>query len=187
MQLHLVAADAEHLGGFLRGNELRDHLERVRLWPCWDTLFAKKRRSAVRTKCETGTQSRPEIFISASNIDEEMRALIEVVSSFMWGTMGHNGVWGQVLIVIFFDFFLGRLERGTKEHMSSNLDIELKVRISEAMSRQIDTVVASRPEGVNRSDIVREAIAGLLTDQLHESGKDDFRKAASRIKRSLGK
>ncbi len=184
---NLVAGDPQQRGGFLGRDELRGHLERVRLWPCWDTLFAKKRRSAVRTKCETGTQSRPEIFISASNIDEEMRALIEVVSSFMWGTMGHNGVWGQVPIVIFFDFFLGRLERGTKEHMSSNLDIELKVRISEAMSRQIDTVVASRPEGVNRSDIVREAIAGLLTNQLHESGKDDLRKAASRIKRSLGK
>jgi Arc/MetJ-type ribon-helix-helix transcriptional regulator len=120
-------------------------------------------------------------------MDEGMRALIEAVSSFMWGTMGHNGVWGQVLIVIFFDFFLRRLERGTKEHMSSNLDIELKVRISEAMSRQIDKVVATRPEGVNRSDIVREAIASLLTDQLHQSGKDDLRKAASRIKRSLGK
>lgn len=71
--------------------------------------------------------------------------------------------------------------------MSSNLDIELKVRISEGMSREIDAVVASRPEGVNRSDIVREAIAGLLTDQLHESGKDDLRKAASRVKRSFGK
>ena len=55
------------------------------------------------------------------------------------------------------------------------------------MSKEIDAVVASRPEGVNRSDIVREAIAGLLTDQLHESGKDDLRKAASRIKRSFRK
>ena len=55
------------------------------------------------------------------------------------------------------------------------------------MSTEIDAVVASRPEGVNRSDIVREAIAGLLTDQLHESGKDDLRKAASRVKRSFGK
>ena len=71
--------------------------------------------------------------------------------------------------------------------MSSNLDIELKVRISEAMSQQIDKVVATRPEGVNRSDIVREAIAGLLADQLDESGKEDLRKAARRVKRSLGK
>jgi len=71
--------------------------------------------------------------------------------------------------------------------MSSNLDIELKVRISEAMSRQIDAVVASRPEGVNRSDIVREAIAGLLTNQLHESGKDDLRKAAQAIKGRIPK
>lgn len=114
MQPHLVARDAKHFGGFLGGDELRDHLERVRLWPCWDTLFAKKRRSAVRTKCETGTQSRPEIFSNASNIDEEMRALIEVVSSFMWATMGHNGVWGQVLIAIFFDFFLGRSNVGQR-------------------------------------------------------------------------
>lgn len=71
--------------------------------------------------------------------------------------------------------------------MSNNLDIELKVRISEAMSRQIDKVVARRPEGVNRSDIVREAIAGLLTDQLDQSGKDDFRKAARAIKGSIRK
>ena len=69
--------------------------------------------------------------------------------------------------------------------MSNNLDIELKVRISEAMSRQIDKVVARRPEGVNRSDIVREAIAGLLTDQLDQSGKDDLRKAARAIKGSI--
>jgi hypothetical protein len=98
MQFHFVAADAEHLGCLLGGDELRDHLERVRLWPCWDTLLAKKRRRAVRTKCETGTQSRPESFCSASNIVEEMRALIEVVSSCMWGTMGHNEVWGQDLM-----------------------------------------------------------------------------------------
>ena len=98
MQLHFVSTDAEHLGGLFRGDELRTHFERVRLWPCWDTLLAKKRRRAVRTRCETGTQSRPESFCNASNIDREMRALIEVVSSFMWGTMGHNGVWGQDLI-----------------------------------------------------------------------------------------
>jgi Arc/MetJ-type ribon-helix-helix transcriptional regulator len=71
--------------------------------------------------------------------------------------------------------------------MSSNLDIELKVRISEAMSSQIDKVVATRPEGVNRSDIVREAIAGLLTEQLHQSGKDDLGKAAKAIKRAFTK
>jgi metal-responsive CopG/Arc/MetJ family transcriptional regulator len=69
--------------------------------------------------------------------------------------------------------------------MSSNLDIELKVRISEAMSQQIDKVVATRPEGVNRSDIVREAIAGLLANQLHQSGKDDLRHAARGIKQRL--
>ena len=71
--------------------------------------------------------------------------------------------------------------------MSNNLDIELKVRISEAMSRQIDKVITTRPEGVNRSDIVREAIAGLLADQLHQSGKDDLGKAARRVKRAFGK
>ena len=98
MQLHFVAADAEHFGGLLGGDELRNHLQRVRLWPRWDTWLAKKRRSAVRTKCETGTQSRPESFCSASNIDKGMRALIEVVSSFIWGTMGHNGAWGQDLM-----------------------------------------------------------------------------------------
>ena len=98
MQLHLVAADAEHLGGLLGGDELRDHLQRVRLWPCWDTSLAKKRRRAVRTKWETGTQSRTESFCNASNIDSGMRALIEVVSSFMWATMGHNGAWGQDLM-----------------------------------------------------------------------------------------
>jgi metal-responsive CopG/Arc/MetJ family transcriptional regulator len=71
--------------------------------------------------------------------------------------------------------------------MSNNLDIELKVRISEAMSRQIDKVITTRPEGINRSDIVREAIAGLLADQLHQSGKDDLGKAARRVKRAFGK
>ena len=76
---------------------------------------------------------------------------------------------------------------GQKTTMGTNLDIELKVRISEAMSRQIDKVVSTRPEGVNRSDIVREAIASLLTDQLHQSGKDDLGKAARRIKRAFGK
>lgn len=65
--------------------------------------------------------------------------------------------------------------------MGTNLDIELKVRISEAMSAQIDRVVSRRTEGVNRSDIVREALAMHLADQLHESGKDDFRKAAQAI------
>lgn len=71
--------------------------------------------------------------------------------------------------------------------MGTNLDIELKVRISEAMSAQIDKVVSARPEGVNRSDIVREALAMHLADQLHESGKDDLRKAARAIKGSLRK
>ena len=71
--------------------------------------------------------------------------------------------------------------------MGTNLDIELKVRISEAMSRQIDAVVAGRHEGVNRSDIVREALAMHLADQLHQSGKDDLRKAAQAIKGGIPK
>lgn len=71
--------------------------------------------------------------------------------------------------------------------MGTNLDIELKVRISEAMSAQIDQVVARRPEGVNRSDIVREALALHLSDQLHQSGKDDFKKAAAKVKSRLRK
>lgn len=70
---------------------------------------------------------------------------------------------------------------------TNGLDIELKVRITPAMSRQIDSVVASRPDGTNRSDIVREALSLHLADQLHQSGKDDFKKAASSIKSRLGK
>ena len=71
--------------------------------------------------------------------------------------------------------------------MGTNLDIELKVRISEAMSAQIDRVVSSRTEGVNRSDIVREALSMHLADQLHESGKEDLRKAARAIKGRIPK
>jgi len=71
--------------------------------------------------------------------------------------------------------------------MGNNPDIELKVRISEAMKSQIDKVVATRPEGVNRSDIVREAIGALLADQLHQSGKADLGKAAQAIKGSVKK
>lgn len=71
--------------------------------------------------------------------------------------------------------------------MGTNLEIELKVRISEAMSQQIDRVVATRTEGVNRSDIVREALAMHLADHLHQSGKDDLRKAAQAIKGRIPK
>jgi hypothetical protein len=93
----------------------------------------------------------------------------------------------KTLLKFFLTFFPGGWNVGQETTMSSNLDIELKVRISEGMSRQIDAVVAGRPEGVNRSDVVREAIAGFLTDQLHQSGKDDFRKAATSIKGSIRK
>lgn len=55
------------------------------------------------------------------------------------------------------------------------------------MSTQIDKVVSTRPEGVNRSDIVREALAMHLADQLHQSGKDDLRKAAQAIKGRIPK
>lgn len=71
--------------------------------------------------------------------------------------------------------------------MGTNLDIELKVRITPDMSDQIDAVVASRPDGTNRSDIVREALSLHLADNLHQSGKDDLKKAAASIKRRLGK
>ena len=71
--------------------------------------------------------------------------------------------------------------------MGTNLDIELKVRITPDMSNQIDAVVASRPDGTNRSDIVREALSLHLADQLHQSGKDDLKRAADSIKRRLGK
>ena len=73
--------------------------------------------------------------------------------------------------------------------MGTNLDIELKVRISEAMSRQIDAVVARRIDGTNRSDIVREAItlhlADQLTAQLNQQGQADLQKAAAKVKRRL--
>lgn len=73
--------------------------------------------------------------------------------------------------------------------MGTNLDIELKVRISEAMSRQIDAVVARRIDGTNRSDIVREAItlhlADQLTAQLNKEGQADLKKAAAKVKRRL--
>jgi Arc/MetJ-type ribon-helix-helix transcriptional regulator len=71
--------------------------------------------------------------------------------------------------------------------MGTNLDIELKVRITPEMSEHIDAVVASRPDGTNRSDIVREALSLHLADQLHQSGKDDLKRAADSIKRRLGK
>jgi Arc/MetJ-type ribon-helix-helix transcriptional regulator len=73
--------------------------------------------------------------------------------------------------------------------MGTNLDIELKVRISEAMSRQIDAVVARRIDGTNRSDIVREAITlhlgNQLTAQLNQQGQADLQKAAAKVKRRL--
>jgi Arc/MetJ-type ribon-helix-helix transcriptional regulator len=93
----------------------------------------------------------------------------------------------KTLLQFFLTFFRGGLNVSQKTTMGNNLDIELKVRISEAMSQQIDKVVARRPEGVNRSDIVREAIAGLLADQLDQSGKDDLRKSAEKIKSRLRK
>jgi Arc/MetJ-type ribon-helix-helix transcriptional regulator len=71
--------------------------------------------------------------------------------------------------------------------MGTTLDKELKIRISPAMCDQIDAVVARRPEGTNRSDIVREALSLHLADELHKSGKDDLGKAARRVKRSFGK
>lgn len=71
--------------------------------------------------------------------------------------------------------------------MGTNLDIELKVRIKPEMRDQIDAVVASRPDGTNRSDIVREALSLHLAEQLEHSGKSDLRKAAKAIKNSLGK
>ena len=71
--------------------------------------------------------------------------------------------------------------------MGTNLDIELKVRIKPEMRDQIDAVVASRPDGTNRSDIVREALSLHLAEQLEQSGKSDLRKAAKAIKSSFGK
>jgi metal-responsive CopG/Arc/MetJ family transcriptional regulator len=78
--------------------------------------------------------------------------------------------------------------------MSSNLEFELKVRITPEMSKEIDAVVATRPAGVNRSHIVREALTSYLGDQLHQIGKahlgeakSDFAKAAKAIKGSIRK
>jgi Arc/MetJ-type ribon-helix-helix transcriptional regulator len=65
------------------------------------------------------------------------------------------------------------------------LDKELKIRISPDMCRQIDAVVARRHEGTNRSDIVREALALHLADQLDQSGKADLKKAAAKVKSRL--
>jgi Arc/MetJ-type ribon-helix-helix transcriptional regulator len=71
--------------------------------------------------------------------------------------------------------------------MGTNLDIELKVRISPAMSQQIDALVASRPDGTNRSDIVREALSLHLAHQLHKSGQRDLKYASDGIKSRLWK
>jgi Arc/MetJ-type ribon-helix-helix transcriptional regulator len=65
------------------------------------------------------------------------------------------------------------------------LDKELKIRISPDMCRQIDAVVVRRPEGTNRSDIVREALALHLADQLDQAGKADLKKAAAKVKSRL--
>lgn len=65
------------------------------------------------------------------------------------------------------------------------LDKELKIRISPDMCRQIDAIVARRPEGTNRSDIVREALALHLADQLDQAGKADLKKAAAKVIRRL--
>jgi Arc/MetJ-type ribon-helix-helix transcriptional regulator len=69
--------------------------------------------------------------------------------------------------------------------MGTTLDKELKIRISPAMCDQIDAVVARRPEGTNRSDIVREALSLHLADQLHEMGRADLKKAAHKVKSRL--
>lgn len=73
--------------------------------------------------------------------------------------------------------------------MGTNLDIELKVRITEAMSRQIDAVVARRIDGTNRSDIVREAITLHLGNQLaaqfNQQGQADLQEATEKIKSRL--
>jgi len=103
---------SRHGCGLLRADDVAGVNHRVTLWPCWDTWRCKKIRRAVRTTCETGTQSRFATFVSDLNIEGETRAFTLLFSSSMWGTMGHNGVWGQVLIVIFFDFFLGPLDCG---------------------------------------------------------------------------
>ena len=65
------------------------------------------------------------------------------------------------------------------------LEKELKIRISPEMCQEIDQLVSRRPEGVNRSDIVREALTLYLADQLHQSGKDDLRHTARGIKQRL--
>jgi Arc/MetJ-type ribon-helix-helix transcriptional regulator len=78
--------------------------------------------------------------------------------------------------------------------MGTNLDIEMKVRITEQMSREIDELVASRIAGTKRSDIVREALSLHLHDQLKQTGQrnlrkaeSDFAKAAQAIKGSIPK
>ena len=103
---------AGHLGGLLGFDDEVGCAHRVTLWPRWDTLRCKKMRRAVRTTCDTGTHSRFAAFVKALNIEGDTRAFTLAVISSMWGTMGHNGVWGQDLIVIFFDFFFGRSEGG---------------------------------------------------------------------------
>lgn len=69
------------------------------------------------------------------------------------------------------------------------LDKEIKIRISPDMCRQIDAVVSRRPEGVNRSHIVREALtlhlADELTAELNHQGQSDLKKAARKVKSRL--
>lgn len=71
--------------------------------------------------------------------------------------------------------------------MGDKLDFEMKVRITPAMSEEIDALVSTRPTGAKRSDVVREALTLYLADQLHQSGKDDLRKAAQAIKGRIPK
>lgn len=68
--------------------------------------------------------------------------------------------------------------------MGTNLDIELKVRIKPEMRDQIDAVVATRPDGTNRSDIVREALSLHLAEELQKSGKKQLREAKSEFSKA---
>lgn len=68
--------------------------------------------------------------------------------------------------------------------MGTNLDIELKIRIKQEMRDQLDAVVASRPDGTNRSDIVREALSLHLAEELQKSGKKQLRQAKAEFSKA---
>lgn len=76
---------------------------------------------------------------------------------------------------------------GETYHMSTNLEVELKVRIKEDMSAAIDRLVSRLQDGSKRSDIVRRALALYLGDELENSGKGDLGKAAAAVKRNFRK